>query len=291
MKKYSIIAALLLLTLFACRGPGVRDAPEERTVYIVYTDWAESVALTSLVHLLLEEHLGYRVVTRLAGIDTVFMDIASGRADIFVDAWIPHTHKHYLEQHEGEFEDLGPNYHGARTGLVVPEYMAVESIPALRDYYTGPIVGIDTTAGIMRNTIMALQAYELENELLVLSDPEMAERLGWHIRRRENVVITGWEPHWLMHRYDLKFLDDPLEIYMQQESIHTIGRKGFSDQRPAATEMLKRMVLGERLINELIYKAQRHDDPYEGVSEWIRENEFIVNQWLRGLRPEREKIM
>ncbi len=275
----------------ACRGPGTTEDPPKGEIYIVYTDWAESVALTSLVHLLLEEQLGYTVITRLAGADTVFQDIASGRADIFVDVWMPHTHQHYLAEHEGEFEDLGPNYYGARTGLVVPEYMAVESIPALREYYKGPIVGIDTTAGIMRNTFRAIQAYELENELLVLSDLEMSERLGSHIQRRDNIVVTGWEPHWLMHRYDLKFLDDPLGIYMQQESINTIGRTGFTEQHPRATEMLKRMVLGERLINELLYRAQRWDDPYEGVREWKRNNEFIVNQWVRGLKPEREKIM
>ncbi len=290
MKKYMIVFFLLLGITFGCGAPD-REDERAREIYLVYTDWAESVALTTLSEVLLKEHLGYKVITRLTGVDTVFSDIAQGRADVFVDVWVPHTHAGFLEMYEDQLENLGPNYNEARTGLVVPEYMAVESIPGLETYYTDAIAGIDTSAGIMRNTVEALRAYHLDNELLVLSDPEMAEKLGNAIRRRENIVVTGWEPHWIFHRYDLKFLDDPLDIYMEEESIHTYARTGFSEDHPNAARLFERMVLSERQINSLLYEIRRRDDPHEAVREWIRQNEFVVNQWVRGLSPEREKIM
>ena len=292
MKKlaYFILFAFVL-TLAGCDAPvRVRD-DKDTEVYLVYTDWAESVALTYLAQVLLEDHLEYEVITRLTDIETVFDDVASGRADAFMDVWVPHTHAPFIEEYEGRYEDLGPNYHHARAGLVVPDYMAIETIPGLKDLYKDPIAGIDTSAGVMRNTKEALLAYELDNELLVLSDPEMAERLREAIRRREPIVVTGWMPHWLMYRYDLRFLDDPLEIFMEQEQIHTIARIGFTEDQPRAAELLKRIVLSERHINSLLYMIHRSEDPLDGVNEWIEDNQSIVNRWVRGLAPEREKIM
>ncbi len=288
--------ATLLLIAFAvlwtsCDAP-VREREEKDTeVYLVYTDWAESVALTYLAGVLLEKHLGYDVVMRLTDVETVFADVAAGRADVFMDAWVPDTHGPFLEEHRGSYDDLGPNYHHARTGLVVPDYMPIESIPGLRDLYTDPIAGIDTSAGVMRNTIQALQIYDLDNELQVLSDPEMAQKLRDAIRRREPIVVTGWTPHWLMYRYDLKFLDDPLEVYLEEEKIHTIVRTGFADDMPRAAELLKRIVLSPNHINSLLYMIHRSEDPLDGVHEWIDDNQSIVNRWVRGLAPEREKIM
>ena len=211
MKKCMIVCLLLLGITFGCGTPD-RQGEREREVYLVYTDWAESVALTTLSDVLLSDYLGYKVTTRLTGVDTVFSDIAAGRADLFVDVWVPHTHAGFMDLYSAQLENLGPNYNEARTGLVVPDYMAVESIPGLENYYSNPIAGIDTSAGIMRNTVEALRAYQLNNELLVMSDPEMSEKLGNAIRRREHIVVTGWEPHWIFHRYDLKFLEDPLNI-------------------------------------------------------------------------------
>ncbi len=291
MKNIFLILVVIFLIIGGCTPAPEKEPAEERKVYISYTDWAESVALTKLSAILLEKHLGYEVTLKLTGIDTVFHELATGRADVFVDVWVPQTHQEYLERYRDDMEDLGPNYQTARTGLVVPDYMAVESIPGLREYYTGPIAGIDTAAGIMRNTIQAMQVYDLENELLVLSDPEMASRLQNAIRRREPIVVTGWEPHWLFHRYDLRYLEDPLDVFLEVEQIHTFSRKGFSENHPAATTFFRRMVLSEKQINEILYEVHRHNEPREGVMSWIRKNEFTVNRWVRGLAPDREKIM
>ncbi len=292
MRNFAIWYILFSFVLMAgCAEPVPDDKADKKEIYIVYTDWAECVALTCLSQYLLEDYLGYDVITRMTDIETVFADIASGRADVFTDVWVPHTHASFLEQYAGMFEDLGPNYLEARTGLVVPGYMPVESIPGLRELYTDPITGIDTSAGIMRNTMEAILAYELENELLVLSDPEMTQKLRDAILRRESIVVTGWEPHWIFHRYDLRFLDDPFGIYMEKEAIHSISRNGFSEDFPRAARLFERMVLSERQMNSLLYEVERRHDSREGVIEWVKNNEFIVNRWVRGLMPEREKIM
>ncbi len=290
MKRLTPILVAMFIALISCRTT-VNDRNGAATVMMNYTDWAESVALTHLAALLLEDRLDYEVITKLAGVDTVFKEVATGEADIFADAWLPQTHGSYMEEYFDYIEDLGPNYKSARTGLVVPAWSDIKSIDDLKELYPGPIIGIDTTAGIMQNASRALEEYGLDNELLSLSDAEMSDRVEEALKRRENVVFTGWEPHWLFFRYELRYLDDPLASFPGEEKIHTIARKGFKDDHPRVATFFERMVLSEKQINELLYEVLLARDPQEGVRSWVRKNEFVVNQWVRGLRPEREKIM
>ncbi len=290
-KRLLTLIVITGMLLSACDGPAGKKGEEPGEILIVYTDWAESVAMTHLAGHLLEQRLGYKVVLKLADVDQVFHELATAEADVFLDVWLPATHESYMKQYAEELEDLGPNYLAARTGLVVPEYMPVESIGSLSLHYDGPITGIDSTAGIMKNTYLALDAYGLENELLVLSDAEMSARLEQAVKRREPIVITGWEPHWLFHRYALKYLDDSLEVYMEEERIHSLARSGFTADNPNAATFFQRMLLSERQMNALLYELRLNPDPLQGVKEWIKKNEFIVNQWTKGLGVEREKIM
>lgn len=282
---------ICLVSLSGCTFTATDEGADKNELFLNYTDWAESIALTHLVALLLEDKLEYDVVLKLTIVDTAFMEVASGEADLFADAWIPFTHENFLQSYGDEIEDLGPNYRYATTGLVVPDYMETESIYDIKNSYTRPIVGIDSSAGIMQNAFRAIESYELDNKLLVLSDAEMSERVEEAVKRREPIVFTGWEPHWLFYRYDLRYLSDPLAVFQENEQIHTIARKGFREDHPRAVTFFERMVLTENQINELVYEVLLSRTPREGAKAWAEKNEFIVNQWVRGLRPEREKIM
>lgn len=285
-----LIIILAFLLLQGCTSSVSVDDDGSR-IFIIYTDWAESVALSHLTAFLLDEKLDYEIEMRLTSIDTVFNEIAAGEADVFLDAWIPSTHQDFLELYKDRIEDLGPNYDDARTGLVVPEYMEVKSIGDLENTYLNPVAGIDREAGIMQNARRAIDAYNLSNELLVLSDAEMSERVEDAVKRREDIVFTGWEPHWLFYRYDFKYLEDPLNIFPVEDKIHTIARRGFTEDHPAARLFFERMVLTEEQLNELLYEIRLTSDPLEGASVWAANNEFVVNQWVRDLKEEREKVM
>ncbi len=291
MKRNLLTLLIFALLLASCVSPSDRSVSEQREIKMLYTDWSESMAMTYLASVLLERDMGFKVTTRMTDVDDIFNTIASGEADVFLDVWMPATHSEYIELYGDQLDVLGLNYEPARTGLVVPDYMEVDNMTQLRDYYQGPIVGIDSTAGIMRVTRDALDAYNLSNELLVLSEEEMTERLRSAVQRQEDIVITGWEPHWLFFRYDLRFLDDPQMVYMAEEQIYTIARTGFAEEFVHVATFLDRMVLTERQMNSLLFEMHLSSDPLEGVKKWIQSNEFVVNQWTRGLGPDREKIM
>jgi glycine betaine/proline transport system substrate-binding protein len=292
IKKTLILLLIAALSGGACTEvePSNKEA-HTGELLIEYTDWPESVAMTYLAEVLLEKDLSYDVKLKLSEVDNIFNDIAEAKADVFLDAWKTATHLHYFNEYLGDFEDLGSNYTEAKTGLVVPDYMEISGIEELSSAYSAPVVGIDSTAGIMKSTREAIEAYKLDNELLVLSDAEMSKRLETAYKKREDIVVTGWEPHWLFYRYELKFLNDPKDVFMHKESIHSIARKGFSEEHPHAAEFFRRMKLSEKQMNALLYEMKLATEPLEGVKEWVRKNEFTVNQWTKGLGKERKKIM
>ena len=48
------------------------------------------------------------------------------------------------------------------------------------------------------------------------------------IKNKEDIVITGWSPHWMFAKYDLKYLDDPEGTMGEAESINTMVRQGLA---------------------------------------------------------------
>ncbi len=286
--KYFVFSVLFLLFTDGCTQKPAEE--ENREVKMVYSDWSESVAITHLAAVLLEDRMDYRVVLKLAGVEEVYSEIAEGEADIFTDAWLPETHQSYMDAYPGLIETIGIIYPEARTGFVVPEYSPLQSVADLKNY-PHPVIGIDEGAGIMQKAQLAIEKYALHNKLLSLSEEEMVRHLEDSVRRRKDIVITGWEPHWIFARYNLRFLEDTCNIFGEKETIYTISRKGMEDDHPHAVRFFERMQLTERQLNSLVYHVRLSEDPRLGIKNWINENEYIVNQWVKNLRPERKKIM
>ena len=65
----------------------------------------------------------------------------------------------------------------------------------------------------------------------------------------------------------------------------------MEEDHPRAVRFFERMQLTERQLNSLVYHVRLSEDPRQGVKNWINENEYIVNQWVKNLRPKRKKIM
>lgn len=289
LSNTKVIALLSLFAFFISCSTGTKPE-EERSLKIVYTDWSESVAITYLSYVLLEEHMDYKVVLKMTDVESAYREVANNEADVFTDAWLPETQKQYFDEHKDNIEMLGITYPEARTGLVVPAYSKLQSVSDLKNY-PHPIVGIDTGAGIMQKAKAAIDEYSLANSLLELSEEEMVEQLGDSIQRRKEIVVTGWEPHWMFARYDVRFLDDTDNIFGRKENIYTIANKNLEESHPNAVRFFERMQLTEKQLNSLVYEIRVSEDPVEGVKNWMGQNEFVVNQWMKNLTKERLKVM
>lgn len=280
MNKLKIIAVLLLTALLPTACGNLND---NKKISIAYANWSEGIAMSYLIKVILEEH-GYDVRMLNADLAPIFASLSRKKADVFMDVWLPVTMHDYMEQYGDKLEVIGNVYDNARIGLVVPEYVTIQSIEELnghKDKFSSQIIGIDAGAGIMKTTEKALNEYGLDYKLMTASAPAMTTSLDKAIRKKEWIVVTGWTPHWMFGRYKLKILDDPKQIYGKAESIHTVVWKDFSEKYPFVAELLRNIRLDDQQISSLmatIEKTQKTET--YAVRQWMKEHQALVDSWI-----------
>lgn len=108
---------------------GVNDG-NGAEIELASTPWDSERASSNVVKAAMEQH-GFEVTVTEVDVAVVFESVASGDVDATLAAWLPLTHSEFYEANRDNFEDLGPNLEGAKIGLVVPEYMDIDSIEDL----------------------------------------------------------------------------------------------------------------------------------------------------------------
>jgi glycine betaine/proline transport system substrate-binding protein len=283
MKKiitlFILVASIVLLV--GCK----KD--DTNVVKLGYVNWAEGIAMTHLAAVILEDEMGYDVEVTQADVAPTFVSVANGSTDAFLDVWLPVTHKNQMEKYGDDLVNLGVNYEGAKIGLVVPEYVEINSIEELnrnKSLFDGKIIGIDSGAGIMSTTEIAIDAYNLDFELITSSEAAMIASLKRAYDNQEPIVITGWEPHWKFADFDLKFLEDPDKIYGESEAIHTIVRKGLKNDKPEVYEFLEHfLTLSADDLGELMARMEaksNHESEFDVARIWKEENIDVVKGFL-----------
>lgn len=254
-------------------------------VDLVYVEWACAVATSYLLQEVLEAEFGVDVNMTSAEAGMAYSDIAEGGMDIFPAAWLPVTHESYYEEYSDDLNDLGPLYEGARIGLVVPEYVEVDSIEDLDeigDDVDWEVTGIEPGAGIMGATETALETYDsLEDYSLIdSSDAAMTAELDTVYGNEEPIIVTGWTPHWKFGSYDLKFLEDPENVYGDAETINALTRSGLGEDMPQISEFMENFFLEEEQLHDLMARAEETGDEEGSAAEWAEENRDVVEGWL-----------
>lgn len=287
MKKILLILSLLLFTAISCKQPPSED--EDKEVAIVYTEWSEGIATAFLVKNILEQELGYEVSLTMAEIGDAYRELASGKHELMLNAWLPETHKSYYAQYRDQLKDGGVLYENARTGLVVPADADTDKIPEL-ETYTDTIYGIDPGAGIMQQTRNALEEYELDLHLKTGTEEEMLQLLDRKYKRKEPVVVTGWDPHLMLSLYELKFLEDPKAVYPGSENIHSMVHISVPEKQPRLMEFLSRFRLTRQQLLSLIQDVKNHPEGEDaGAREWMQENRLLISEWILNLPEFEEK--
>lgn len=303
MKKAMFIRIMALLCIVglllpACKKSGektetAKETPAEKEakaekpaqkgkVQLVYVEWADAVAATNVVQVVLER-MGYEVESTSVSAAAMWQSVAAGDVDGMVAAWLPVTHHHYYEKVKGKAVNLGPNLEGAKIGLVVPSYVTINTIPELKenaDKFDNRIIGIDPGAGIMSKTEKAIEEYDLGMNLVSGSGATMTAALAGAVKNEEWIVVTGWKPHWKFARWDLKFLKDPRKVYGGTEHVSTVVRKGLKEDMPVVYKFLDNFKWTTAQIEELMLMNRENAQPYENAKKWVNNNMDIVQKWL-----------
>ena len=115
----------ILLTFVSCGDNG-----KSKKISIAYANWSEGIAMTNLAKAIFEDQ-GYDVKLLNADLAPIFTSISRKKADVFMDVWMPVTMEDYMKQYGDKLEVIGDIYDGARIGLVVPDYVTINSIEEL----------------------------------------------------------------------------------------------------------------------------------------------------------------
>lgn len=146
------------------------------------------------------------------------------------------------------------------------------------------IVGIEPGAGVMKATANAIEEYELEGWTIVeSSSAAMGAELTKAYENKEPIIVTGWTPHWKFAKFDLKYLDDPKGVFGEDESIHTLVRKGLQDDEPNAYKFLDQFQWTGDDMAEVMVMIQEGEEPDVAAKKWIEENRDQVDVWLDGV--------
>jgi len=297
-KRLGIITGLSLSLVAAGCGSAEEDtgttedegsegaaAVDGEEIELAYVEWDTEVASTNVVGKVLED-LGYDVTLTPLDNSVMWEAVANGEADGMVAAWLPGTHEAQFEQYGDQVENLGENLEGAAIGLVVPTYMEdVTSIEDLSDEAGQTITGIEPGAGVVAASEQSLEDYDnLDGwEVQTSSSGAMATELGQAYENEEEIVVTGWSPHWKFQAYDLKYLEDPEGTFGEAETINTMVREGLEEDAPEAYQVLDNFYWEVEDMEAVMMDIHEGTDPEEAAANWVEENQDKVAEWTEGI--------
>lgn len=270
-----IIAALTANSL-------ITNKNKKEAISLSYVEWDTEVASTNVIAEVLKQE-GFDVT--ITPLDNAIMweSIANGESDAMVAAWLPNTHGAQYEQYQDKVDNLGVNLEGAKVGLTVPSYMNVNSIDELTDEANQTITGIEPGAGVVKAAEETLSAYDnlSDWQLETSSSGAMTVALGQAYKKKEPIVITGWSPHWMFAKYDLKYLEDPKQAMGAEETINTMARQNLKEDSPEAYRILKNFKWSKDDMEKVMLEINSGTDPVEAAQNWIKENPDTVKAWLK----------
>ncbi|MBK4757840.1 glycine/betaine ABC transporter permease [Enterococcus faecium] len=281
-KRQGLIIGAVVVILGAIGIGSFSSAKETKRINLSYVEWDTEVASTNVVGEVLKQ-MGYDVTMTPLDNSIMWKSVSNGESDAMVSAWLPKTHGSQYAQYKDQVEDLGANLTGAKVGLAVPAYMDVNSIDELTDQAGKKIIGIEPGAGVVTAAENTIQKYDNLKDWKVetSSSGAMTVALGQAIKKHEPIVVTGWTPHWMFAKYDLKYLEDPENGMGSEEQIHTMVRKGLKEDQPEAYKVLDNFHWSEKDMEKVMLEINNGKDPQQAAKDWIKENQELVESWKK----------
>ncbi|PRZ41938.1 glycine betaine/proline transport system substrate-binding protein [Antricoccus suffuscus] len=266
------------------------DAKKDITIG-AFNGWDESFATAHLLKAIFEKD-GYTVNIKAFEAAPGYTGVAQGDIDFLTDGWLPVTHASYIKKYGDKLEDLGCWYNKGKNTIAVNEDSPAQTIGDLKkmgDKYDNKLIGIEPGAGLTKMTKeKAIPEYGLDNlEYTTSSTPAMLAAIKKSQADGTNIAVTLWRPHWAYAAFPMRDLEDPKGAMGGDEFIHTFARKGFQDDFPKASQIVKNLVLNDEQLAEL-ENVMFGDDNFAGkdndaaVAQWLNENPEFADQLTSG---------
>lgn len=152
------------------------------------------------------------------------------------------------------------------------------------DQLDNKIMGIDAGSGVVQAADKAVKDYDTKFTVQTSSGAAMTQALSDAIKKKEPIIITGWSPHWMFKKYDLKYLDDPKKSFGGAEHINTVAHKGLKKDMPDAYKILDQFFWTSEDMEAVMLKINEGGDVKEVARQWITENPDKLSKWTEGVK-------
>lgn len=294
--RAAIILAAFLAGLLSTPPAQAADPASCKLVRMSDPGWADITSTNAMLGVVLKA-LGYQQKVETLAVPVTFEGLKNGQLDVFLGNWMPAQERFVTPLTDaGSLEVIKRNLDGIRFTLAVPDYVASAGIKDFADLaanaekFDKKIYGIEAGAPANQNIQKMIDAddFGLKDWTLVesseqgmLSQVDKAKRSGaW-------IVFLAWEPHPMNAKYAPSYLsggDAYFGANYGAASVHTVTRRGFTQDCPNLAKLLQQLSF-EVGIENTIMAAMADDgaDPEKAARAELKKRPDLIKQWLDGV--------
>lgn len=287
-----LIVAMLALLLVACgdtddKNEGTAndksEAGEKTKLSIGLDPYDYSTVPAYLSQVILEQE-GFEVEIEEAEIGILYEALSNQTIDAFVDVWSPNLHKDYLEKYSESFEIAGTLYSDMPFGMAVPQYLEdINTIQDVADHpelFNNKVYAIEPGSGMAMTTEEMIKTYGMDDfKVQNSSVAAMLAQVDTMFEKEEAIVFNAWRPHPMFVRFDIKFLEDPLNTW-KSDDVQIAVTPNLKEESPTAYKLFSNMELTLDMVEEWIMQLDEGKPLRELAEVWVEENQETVDKWL-----------
>lgn len=277
MKAFVKLCAAWAIALFV----SLSAHAEDDVIKIGSLAWEDQMAISQPSVKFLQKQ-GLKVeFTKFSEWGIAFGALQKGDVDVLLSS-VDYVTSDYWNKYKSRLEKVSIASFGVRQGLVVPSYMKVNSIEELNNISSdvgAKIIGIEPGSGLMREAADAIKQYGLNYQIIDGSTAAMVAQLQSSLERKEPIVVTLWEPSWMMQKFDVKFLEDSKSAFAPPQAYYWIAKKGFSEKHPHARESLATVYVPIKDITAMTADMNNGKTIEQAVDAWWEQNQARINKW------------
>ncbi len=285
----ALIAATSLPALAA-------DPASCQTVRFSDVGWTDITATTAATSVVLSA-LGYKADVKVLSVPVTYKSLENKDIDVFLGNWMPTMEadiKPYREK--GTVETVGVNLEGAKYTLAVPQYTfdkglkSFKDIAKFRDSLDGKIYGIEPGNDgnrLILDMITGDQFGLKGFDLVESSEQGMLAQVGRAVKRKQDIVFLGWEPHPMNANYKMAYLSDGDDVFGPNyggATVYTNVRAGYTQDCPNIGKLLANQKFSLAMENEIMASIlDAGEDPNKAAAKWLKAHPDVVDGWLAGV--------
>ncbi len=292
---------LALVALFTAGTIGNAMAKCERVVF-ADVGWTDITATTATASVILEA-LGYKTDTKVLSVPVTYKGMDNGDIDVFLGNWMPTMEADIAPYREkGTVKSYGPNLRGAKYTLAVPKHTYDKGLKTFADIakfkksLDGKIYGIEpgNDGNRLIQSMIDGDNFKLKGFKVVESSEQgMLAQVARAVKRKQDVVFLGWEPHPMNSNFELVYLeggDDFFGPNLGGAEVFTNTRKDFVKDCQNAGKFITNIKFTLLMENQIMgYILNDGMDSDKAALKWLKANPDSIKPWLKNVKSQKGK--